>query len=423
MLKPDPAAWPTPELTACPYDFYEQLRDEQPIYKHPERNEYFVTRWSDLVEIARQPEIFSNDLMGGLKAEHNRAWSGWQDEGDAARRPEGRLTAYASASSDPPEHHLKRRFALNMVTTARLRSYEPMIIHHVNELIDVWIDRGVCDFRAEFTDWLPVRVISDILGLPVADRPLFHYWGDVEAGGAARYVDAERAEIDSEKNRAAGEYMRQALLARRETPTEDFLTEMIDAQIAADGEFDLDYLTSEAALLLFAGNTTTAHMLASMMMLLCEHAEMVGAIVADPSLAEHAVEETLRFEGPIQWTQRLCKADATVNGVTIPAGAWVIMFWGSGNRDERQFECPADYELERPQRLKHQLAFGHGIHRCAGAPLARLEGRLALQTLVERLTDLRIDTDQSDLRNLGSVRFRVPRRLTIRFSQRTASPA
>jgi cytochrome P450 len=129
-------------------------------------------------------------------------------------------------------------------------------------------------------------------------------------------------------------------------------------------------------------------------------------------------EESLRYASPIQWTQRLTKAQATVNGVTIPAGAWVIMFWASGNRDETKFRCPADYKLERDQRIKRQLAFGHGIHRCAGAPLARLEGRLALETLVERLTDLRVDDERSDLRNLESVRFRVPRRLTIRFTAR-----
>jgi cytochrome P450 len=415
----DPASWPATEITSCPFDFYASLRSEQPVYRHPDRNEYYVTRWDDLVEIARTPEIFSNDLIGGMKVDANRAWTAWHDESQEGQvRPGGRLTPYASASSDPPEHKLKRRFALNMVTTSRLRSYEPMIRGHINDLIDGWITRGACDFRAEFADWLPVRVVSDILGLPREDWPLFQAWGDVEAGGAARYVDAARIEVDAAKNHSAAEYMRRALLLRRETPTDDFLSEMIKAQIAADGEFDLEYLTSEAALLLFAGNTTTAHMLASTMALVCQSPELVVALDADPSLAEHAVEESLRYASPVQWTQRLTKADATINGVTIPAGAWVIMFWASGNRDETKFSCPADYELERNQRIKRQLAFGHGIHRCAGAPLARLEGKLALETLIERLTDLSVDDERSDLRNLESVRFRVPRRLMIRFTAR-----
>ena len=414
------AAWPAEEITDCPFGLYAQLREEAPIYKRPDRDEFYVTRFEDLVFIARRPDIFSNDLFGSGDASVKKIlWRGDEHGSDSADPAmERRTTPFPSASSDPPEHRGKRLLALDMVSSQRMRDYEPMIRAHCDELIDGWIGRGECSFRSEFSDLLPVRVIADILGLPSEDWPLFLEWGDIEAGGAARYASEERLAADHQMTLAAASYMREALLDRHANPRDDFLTHMIQAQIAADGAFDLDYLTGESSLLLFAGNVTTAHMIATMMTAAAADPELFARLSAERSLLEGLVEEALRLEAPVQWTQRRTKVDTEVNGVQMPAGSWVLLFWGSGNRDGERFDAPDQLQLQRPSVVKHQLAFGHGIHRCAGAPLARLEGRIAFDVLLDRLASVHIDQDASDLRNLASVRFRAPRKLQLEFAAR-----
>jgi len=425
-LRDAAAVWPSSGTTEEPFDLYAWLRTEAPIYKRPGRDEFYVSRWEDLVAIAQQPEVFSNDLFGepDPKLEGIR-WRNTHEGGEFDEKDyensgglEGRTTPYPSGSSDPPEHKAKRRLSLTLVTRARLAEYEPMIKAHVNDLVGQWIARGRADFRSEFSDILPLRVIASVLGLPQEDVERFHYWGDTEAGGAARYVSEERAAIDAAKTREAGEYMRQAILDRYADPRDDYLSDLIRAQIKLDGEFDLDFLTAEGSLLLFAGNVTTSHMLANMMMRLSQNPEILERVSANPQTIPDVVVESLRYDSPVQWTQRKTKAEAVVNGVTIPAGSWVLMFWASGNRDESRFVDAAKWMPDREQVSKFQLGFGHGIHRCVGAPLAELEGKLAFEILLARMRDVRIDEAQADLRNIDSVRFRVPRRLPIIFIPR-----
>ena len=403
--------WPSPETTECPYPAYAALRAEAPIYKYPDRNEFLLTRWEDVTYVAKHPELFSNSMFGvdptfrALQA--TRATEG---------APAGRYTAASMASSDPPEHRLKRALGLNLVHGDRLRRYEPAVQELVDELIERWIDRGRCDFRAEFADLLPIHVIVDLLGLPREDVPRFKVWGESE-GGAIRYLPEERVKVELEWAAEATAYMREAMLERHERPRDDYLSEMIRQQIAQDGEFDLDYMTAEANVMLFAGNVTTAHMLANGMVMLCRHPDEAERVRRDPGLLRPLIEEFLRLESPVQWLQRVCLQDTEIGGVPIPAGSILIIFWASGNRDEARFQCPEQFDLERPNGARHQLAFGHGIHLCLGAPLARLELRIAFESLLARLSNLRLVEEECDLRNVDSVRMRAPRRLVVAFDR------
>jgi len=417
--------WPSPQVTGQPFDLYSQLRKQAPVYKHPTRNEYFVSRYEDLTAIAQQPEIFSSDLFGGVaqngEVEETRMKRIlWTKPADVDQDEEKRRTPYPSAASDPPEHRLKRRLGLMMVTRQKLQSYEPMIQRHVDELIDAFIERGSFEFREEFGNVLPVRVILDVLGLPLEDEKRLRDWGDTEAGGSARYVSEERSLADERRTKQLAAYVRAALVERHaaierdEEPAPGFFSEIIRAQIAADGEFDLDFLNAECGLLVRAGNNTTSHMLASAMMLLCQNPENIERLRTEPELIPQFIDETMRVQSPIQWTQRQTKVDAVVNGVQIPARSWVIMMWASANRDPERFADPAEMKIDREDVGKLQLGFGHGIHRCVGAPLAQLEGRIVFETILRRITNFRI-ADGADLRNADSVRFRVPRELPITF--------
>jgi cytochrome P450 len=409
--------WPTATTKDYPFPYYEALRGEREIYKHPDRDEFYVSRADDLLEVARRTTEFSNDLFSAAPALRDMINSG--DGTMVETAGEGRrLTTWASGACDPPDHTMKRHLIRRLVSRERMASYDAMIEQHANTLIDQWIDRGSCELRDEFADWLPVRVIADIMGLPDEDAPSFRTWGDIEAGGAGRYASPERLESDTKKYQAAQVYLREAIINRHETPTDDFLTELIQGQIAVDGSFDLDYLVNEASLLLFAGNVTTAHLIANTVVMLSEDDDLMQRVKTDHSLIPAVIDECLRHQSPVQWTQRLCKVDAEVGGVTIPAGSWVIMYWASGNRDEAVWDEPTAVNLDRPGVAKKQLAFGVGIHRCVGAPLAELEGQIALRVLLDRLDDIKVDHDEGELRNIDSVRFRVPRRVAMTFTAR-----
>ncbi len=417
--KPPPAAcpanghseieWPSAETTACPYPFYESLRTSAPVYKYPGRNEYLVSRWAEIVEVARKPEVFSHMIHTADPAiARVRALP-------PGSRPssERRYTPYGMASSDPPEHKLKRALGLRLLTKERLRSYEAMVRRHVNELIDGWIYRGSCEWRSEFAELLPAYVIAEALGLPQDDAPMFIRFGQSESQGA-RYLDDERVASEVDMYREAAGYCRAALERRVAEPREDLLSELIRAQTEQDGVLDLNYLTIETLTLLLAGNVTTTHMLASAMTLLCQHPETMAQVRAQPRLAATLCDETIRLESPLQWHLRVCKVDTVLGGVEIPAGAMVVVLYGSGNRDEDRFSDPGRFDLERENLVKHHLGFGHGSHRCLGAPLARLEGQVTFEILLARLAHISL-SDSSDLDPVDSVRFRAPKKIMISF--------
>jgi cytochrome P450 len=291
-----------------------------------------------------------------------------------------------------------------------------MIRGYADELIDRFIGRGECDFRPEFADVLPIYVISHILGFSAEDVPLFERWGKSESQGI-RYLSEERVQQELELQRQADVYITAALEQRLAAPTDDFLTELMQAQIEVDGEIDMEYLIAEGKTLLFAGNVTTAHMLASTMALLCEHPADLERVRADSSLLKPMCEESLRIESPLQWHLRVCLEDTELGGVAIPQGALVAVLYGAGNRDGERFPEPDSFKIDRGGEIKHQLAFGYGPHLCLGAPLARLEGQIAFERLLARLDNIRIVPEKSDLRHIESTRFRAPRRIHIAFDR------
>jgi cytochrome P450 len=203
---------------------------------------------------------------------------------------------------------------------------------------------------------------------------------------------------------------------RYANPRDDFLSELIRTQVQRDGEAALGWLTAEADLLLFAGNLTTTHMLASMMILMCRHPDVYARLGADRSKIKDLVEETLRLESPIQWLQRHVIQDVRIGGVDVPGGSQVVMMFASGNRDELKWGTDAAaLDVERPDVIKHHVAFGRGIHRCLGAPLARLEGRLAFERILERMKDIRLAPGHEDPPHIPNILFRAPREVFIQF--------
>jgi cytochrome P450 len=401
---------PSAEVTACPYPFYEALRSEAPVYHYPGRNEYLVSRHEDIVKVVKDTELFSNAAI----AEDDPAYGQIMGQGSAEGCP---MRPSNMFFSDPPEHKEKRHLAYPMFSLERQKAYEPLIRDTANELIDAFIDRGECDFRTEFADLLPLYVVSSILGLSREDIPIWRPFGDSE-GLATRYLDEEAVRKEAEEAAQAMAYMEEQVRKRIEHPTDDYLSEFIQAQIARDGEPNVPYLTQESAIsLLTAGTVTTTHLLASTMLLLLQHSDELDRVAADPSLIKPLIEESLRIEAPVQWGSRRATRDTELGGVKIPAGAMVLVMLASGNRDPEIFDDPDRFWIERPNAVKH-LAFGNGRHTCLGAPLARQMGRLSFEVILSRMTNFKL-LETSPL-TLGGIAFRGPQIVKMSFDAAAA---
>jgi cytochrome P450 len=210
--------------------------------------------------------------------------------------------------------------------------------------------------------------------------------------------------------------MERHVLDRYENPRpDDFLTEFVAGQVNRDGKLAVGFLASQAYNLLFAGNVTTTHMLGSAMNLLVEHPSELERVTADYSLIPSLLEEALRLETPVQFLWRRSTQDCEIAGTKIPAGADIALLLGSGNRDDRMFEDPDRFVIDRPRVMKDQIAFGRGIHHCLGAPMARMEGKVALEIFFDRVKHIRLGQTADDIHHIENPSFRAPESLRIEF--------
>ena len=384
-----------PETAEDPCSFYKAMREEAPIHLH--EGVYFISRWEDITFVAERPDIFRVDVRGAEGADHpGLVLPDYEVDLESISK----YVPRAADKSDGFDHKTKRRWVLRLVERARMSHYETVILALADELIDTFVDRGECEFRSEFADPLPLYFMCDLLGFPRSDAPKLQSWtDDVTAGGAeAMGKQIERTQAGW---RGLNDYVLEKVIDRYEHPGGDIISELMHAQIEQDGTVDINFQVSQGVNLLLAGAETTAHMLANILLLLCRHPGQLERATTDRSFLSQVVEESLRLESPIQWLARLCTETTKVGGVTIPKGAVLALLYGSGNRDAAKFENPDTFDPGRLRLAKQHLAFGRGIHLCAGAPLARLEGEIGFQRLFARLQNIRLDETRSDLRNIA----------------------
>jgi cytochrome P450 len=393
--------YPSMEGAECPYPFYDTWRKEAPVHALPDRPNIFVlSRYEDVKYVVSHPEIFSSvGSRSGL--------NGFGNVGEPT------MGGRVMIESDPPFHKAKRDLAFKPLKPGRLKGYEDMIRGFVDQLIDTFAERGEADLIADFGDKLPIHVISHILGLPPEDHDYIRAWGRAETSGLTwmpqEFQDKQRGTASK-----MGDYLTDKLLERVDDPGDDMLSQMIQAQIRRDGEFNLDDVRGQAGAVLAGGVLTTAHSIGSTVLLLLSHAEELERVKADFGRLETTINEAIRVESPIQWVPRVAGEDHEVGGTLIPKGSYVLIMWAAANRDPDFWEEPEAFNPDRP-KLKNHVAFGYGIHFCLGAPLARLESRLAIEGLLTRLPDLRI-SDANDFQHIPSPSFRGLRRLLVEFT-------
>jgi cytochrome P450 len=397
-------SFPSYDLLSRLFPYYEQLRDVAPVQHLPERNEYLVSRHEDVQYALRNTDIFSTALVETPSLDYE----------------DGRPLL----NVDPPDHTAVRALASPPFTPRRLREITPLIQSHVDHLIDTFIDRGEVDFVEDFAFQLPIRIICDLMALPL-EGPEFDaitVWSRVDRSNTEYFPESgdfndKKAEIQRIADNMI-EYIADIVRQRAEEPGDDLISEMIQRQIAEDGELAVGSMTSISAELLAGGVTTTAHMMASAMMLLIGHPEWLAKTIADPSLIPPLFEETLRLEAPVQWRARVTKQDVELSGVKIPKGARVLLLFASGSRDEEAFEDAKTFCPARPHReLKRHFGFGYGQHFCLGAPLARIEATLAFESFFERTKNIQTVDELNDFDPIEHLHFRAPRKVYLRFEK------
>ncbi|MCZ6783253.1 MAG: cytochrome P450 [Proteobacteria bacterium] len=358
---------------------------------------YTVSRYAEVSYVLRNAEIFSSEIMGGSQAEVI------SPEGDIAP------TSGSLIAQDPPEHTRQRSIVNRGFSPRRIAELEPRIRKNAEELFAAFEGVGSCDLMAEFANPLPVSVIADLLGLDPSRRDDFKRWSTALIVGSTR-PGAEGFGPSMELFREFRAYMTEVIEERRRNPGDDLISTLVHTG-EGEGILDPEQVISFATLLLAAGSETTTNLIGNAVLALLENPELMERVQNDPKLVSKLVEETLRYDSPIQLTARVATRDCEVGGVAIRKGSIVAVLLASANRDEAQFEDPDRFDIDRPN-LAH-LAFGFGNHFCIGASLARLEGAMALEMIVTRLRGMQLTVD--DVERHGSVLVRGPSSLPIRF--------
>ncbi|GAA2300841.1 cytochrome P450 [Streptomyces hawaiiensis] len=288
-------------------------------------------------------------------------------------------------TADPPEHTRLRKLVSRAFVPRRMELLRPRVQEITDELIDAFPEQGEVNLM-EFAFSLPMRVICEFLGVPVADRPQLHTWGNWLSG--APYPDAESNQKLKDASENIERYLLDLLADRRANLGDDLVSILVRAADEED-RFTNDELVSTLVLLIIAGHKTTANLIGSGTHALLTHPDQLELLRSRPELADSAVEEFLRFESPVyRGTLRVASEDMELGGCPIPKESFVHLLMGSANRDPEAFEKPDELDITRT--ANRHLAFGQGPHFCVGAPLSRVEGNIAFTTLLRRLPGLRL---------------------------------
>jgi pimeloyl-[acyl-carrier protein] synthase len=378
-----------PEFHANPYPFYRRLREEDPVH-HSALGIWVLTRYDDVVMALRDPRFGREGLAELMEARL----------GVPARPANTRDMLFR----DPPDHTRLRALVSRAFTPRVVEAMRP----HIQEIVDGLLDRvegaHSIDVIEDLAYPLPVTVICEMLGVPTADQDVFKQW----SSDIARSLDAAILPAGSDvitRGQEAGdalrEYFRSLIAVRRKQPRPDLLSALIAAEEQGDKLSEPELLAT-CSLLLIAGHETTVNLIGNGLFALLRHPAELQALADDPALIQTGIEELLRFDGPVQRTGRMTMADVEIGGRQIPKGSIVAAVIGAANRDPAQFPDPDRLDVAR-QENRH-IAFGFGIHFCLGAPLARIEGQVAIGTLLRRWRTLKLVSDTPEWRESSVLR-------------------
>jgi len=389
-----------PDVLADPYSLFRRLRDESPIHEDTAGGAWIVSRHRDVASVLSDLRFSAARLLD-------------RDGGNAGNRPIQSALARQMLFLDPPDHTRLRKLFAKAFTPIRLESLRPHIQRIINRLLDeAERSRGYINFIRDFAIPLPVAVIAHMLGVPREDQPLLLDW----SGAFGRLISGRDLTDEEAREAERGilefiSYFRELIDQRRRGPTDDMLSDLIMVEEMGDG-LSTEELIMNLILLLAAGHGTTTHLLGNGLLALLSHPAEWQLLVADQTIVPHAVSELLRFDAPVQATSREALEDVELGGKIIRKGQRARVLLGSANRDEGHFPNPDTLDLRRHDT--RIMSFGHGIHTCLGAMLARLEAQVAFAELVRRFPTA--EYDSHTLERNRSISFRGLRRLDVMLS-------
>lgn len=375
------------EIDVDPHPVWKLLRDEAPLYRNEKYDFWALSRYADVEAAHRDPRVYSSAHGTVLEL----------------MKPEP-LNTGQMIFLDPPAHTTLRALVSRAFTPRRVAQLEDRIRAICAEMLDAQVGSGGFDYLQDFGALLPSRVISALIGVPDEEREevrrhidqVFH----IEPGVGMINDVSFMAQV------WLHEYFQSLLDRRRANPTDDMVTALTQAEITTEDGTVRRLTDAECCdftnLLVSAGTETVARLLGWAAVLLAEHPDQRAALVADPGLIPNAVEELLRYEAPSPVQGRWTTADVEWYGTTVPANSRVLLLTGSAGRDERKYPDPDRFDVQR--KFDTHVSFGHGIHFCLGASLARLEGRVALEETLKRFPEWDVDHDRAKRLHTSTVR-------------------
>ena len=361
-----------------PYSVYAALRTRDPVHWSSLASAWVVSRYRDIDTILRDHRRFSSDF------EHRTL----------SRRRQGQLNPAVDKSLlfvNPPDHTRLRALVSKAFTPKTIETMNLRVRQIMSELLDQIPDPASFDLMQAIAEPLPVIVIAELLGVPPKDRAQFKVWSDQRARTLEPSITTRERDMAAEAGKALSAYFLGIINERRIHPQNDLISALVTAEEKGD-KLTEDEMVVMLRLLLVAGNETTTNLIGNGMLALLQHPDQLQLLRRQPNLMSSAIEELLRYDAPVQTDIRTALEDVELGGKSIRKGQGVILLIGSANRDPEIYHEPDRLDLTRNETS--HIAFGRGIHHCLGAPLARLEGRVAFEMLLERFEDIHVLTDR-----------------------------
>jgi cytochrome P450 len=379
-------------LLEDPYPYFEHLRAKCPVTPLPHHGVVAISGLDEASDIYRDPNTFSscNSVIGPFAPFPVPLVGDDVSEIIDTYRDQLPMNEHM-VTMDPPDHTRERALLMRLITPMRLRQNEDFMWRLADQQLDVLVSLGGCEFISAYSKPFALLVVADLLGVPEVDHQRFREGFGLGSSNPGELGAGEEPQQLNALEWLDG-YFAEYIEDRRREPRQDVMTDMALAKYPDGSTPDVLAVVRSATFLFAAGQETTARLLATALKYLAEYPELQDELRAHRERIPNFIEEALRIESPVKADFRLARRATTIGGVDIAAGTPVMLLNGAANRDPRRFECPAEFKLDRENTMAH-IAFGRGMHSCPGAPLARAEGRISVERILDRMRDIRLSEE------------------------------